>query len=479
MLLILAAVSGNVYSAMTDQWSRIEVGDLVVYTDLGADEGAALGRHLLHFRDAIVEFPYPVEEQLNPRAPALELLVFARRKDFTRLMKTRHFAAFTQPGLRRTLLVIAPSGSTAGLYRNARHEYVHYHLRNHPTGYPVWFDEGLAVMLEYLQFDNDSTTARLDTAALFKRYTGRVQERWSPSLGKLLNTTRFDHWSYERLTRFYGLMGQFTHFLYFGQLAGFTDYREALTRHLMQRGPNLATDLATSNTRLARQFEQYRQRTKPDIEIAVEPQTYPVRAQVMSAVARDRVLARAAEEANPAHAIQLYQSIARNSDINADAYVDLARAQLSSGDQTSAAESLSRAEEIMTTPSAHYLLGRASLLSAQCRFDDLPRCRQLWQQASSLIRRALEIDPERTDGMYSQGVIELYRGRPGIAVNYLKAAYGYAPWAPRLNYHLGECLRLLGDPTARIYLGNALAWSHEKHWQEIAQSSLDRLDAGD
>ena len=90
-----------------------------------------------------------------------------------------------------------------------------------------------------------------------------------------------------------------------------------------------------------------------------------------------------------------------------------------------------------------------------------------------MIREALESDPDNIEAIFSLGVIELYSGQPGRAVNYLKIAEAHAPWSPSINFHLGEAFRLLGDPIGKTYLIKARNWAHSNVWRRLAEKSLD------
>ena len=89
-----------------------------------------------------------------------------------------------------------------------------------------------------------------------------------------------------------------------------------------------------------------------------------------------------------------------------------------------------------------------------------------------MIREALESEPGNIEAIYSLGVVELYSGRPGTALNYLKIAEEHAPWSPRINFHLGEALRLLGDPAGIAYLIKARNWSNSDVWRNLAEKSI-------
>ena len=120
----------------------------------------------------------------------------------------------------------------------------------------------------------------------------------------------------------------------------------------------------------------------------------------------------------------------------------------------------------------------AADLSVQgCLFDRSEACLSRWQAANRSYRAALRQDPSRYDGILGVGLAELYRGRPGDAVNYLKIAYSRAPWAAVINYYLGESYRMMGDSRASTYLENARNWAVLDIWRVLAEESLRLQDA--
>ena len=91
-------------------------------------------------------------------------------------------------------------------------------------------------------------------------------------------------------------------------------------------------------------------------------------------------------------------------------------------------------------------------------------------------RVALQVDPERVDAAFGLGVSYLHSGQPGDAVNYLRVAFRRAPWAPRVNYYLGEAYRLSGNNRkAEIHLRKTLNWDRSAGWRELAKLALGKL----
>ena len=85
-------------------------------------------------------------------------------------------------------------------------------------------------------------------------------------------------------------------------------------------------------------------------------------------------------------------------------------------------------------------------------------------------------DGDAIGSLLGLGLAQLYTGRPGEALNYIRVAYSRAPWAALANYYLGESYRLIGDTRARGYLINARNWATEPVWRLLAEESLRRID---
>lgn len=103
-------------------------------------------------------------------------------------------------------------------------------------------------------------------------------------------------------------------------------------------------------------------------------------------------------------------------------------------------------------------------------------CLATWRQAAQLLRQALHQDPARIDAIFQLGITELYTGNPGRAVNYLRIAYQRAPWSPQINFHLGECLRLLGSSRAAWHLTQAREWTYRDSIKHLASAALEQIE---
>ena len=114
---------------------------------------------------------------------------------------------------------------------------------------------------------------------------------------------------------------------------------------------------------------------------------------------------------------------------------------------------------------------------AECRGSTASRCLDDWDEAVRHYRLALRSQPDSVGAAYGLGVVYLHTGQPGDAVNYLRVAYRRAPWAPRINFYLGEAYRLTGDRArARTHLSKAMHWDADERRRERASMALALLE---
>jgi len=406
-------------------------------------------------------------------SPPLTLLVFARRKQFVELVDKRHFAAFTAPGLATTLLVIGPSTNTASLLTNTLHEYTHFLLRTQPLSYPIWYEEGLATVLSHSDFDKARASARVGRltrpAPQGRHLAGRL------TLEKIFQTRDMTQWSGRRMSQFYRQSAELVHFFMFGHRRNQPDYRQRLQTYFENRHTDIFDSLQTTNKTLTRQWQRYLKAGKlPYDTLNVAADDTTLRSVALPAM---KVLiwhARAAEILNPAKAVAIYDSLLMHQPDNIQLRVDLTRVLLEV-DMQRAAKVLTPA--LTQAPDhAAVLVQQAALMTRQCTMWTDLRCADEWQRASLLLRRALKIDPNRQDAILHLGITELYTGNPGRAVNYLRIAHQRVPWSPKVNFHLGECLRLLGSRQASMHLQQARDWAYSDTLRVLAKAALAQID---
>ncbi len=477
--MILLVSPAHVHS---EPWWQIETKAFVIYTDVEQSDALQLAQHLHELAGLAPKYLPKAHQQDPAHTPAtqdLELLIFAKRRDFARLLNPRHFVSFTRPGLTSTLLMVAPTASRQSLLANLRHEYAHYYLRKQKLYFPPWYDEGMASLFEHVDLDKQGN-AKLDTTALFKRYAEPIRNNDHLSFKRLLSTTSFTSWPRQRLQRFYGLSGQLVHYFEYSHQRGYTDRRDSLRQFLTDGATDFESSLDVSLGQLEREFRRYRKSTdKPSPGFTIDSHQVKTNLRKMHRHEVLTVQARAAEGVNPKAALKRYSQAAELMPADAQRWVDVSRVRMNMGNTAAAEEALTNAKAL--APGATGVaIQQAELLMRDCWLPGAKDCKASWQQASDMIHSALDQDPEFLDGVYLLGLVDLYRGRADLAANYLWIVHRYAPWVPKVNYHLGECLRLLGDSRARVYLSNARDWAQEDVWRQGAEASLASLksDAG-
>ena len=117
----------------------------------------------------------------------------------------------------------------------------------------------------------------------------------------------------------------------------------------------------------------------------------------------------------------------------------------------------------------------AELLTLECIMSYQGSCTDA-PEAIKHYLAALKADHERVDAAFGLGVVYLFVGRAGDALNYLKVAYQRAPWSPRINLYLGDTYRIIGNRVkAREHLRKATLWEADKFWLQRAQMALDSI----
>jgi tetratricopeptide (TPR) repeat protein len=377
------------------------------------------------------------------------------------------------------LLVIGPSTNTASLLTNTLHEYTHYLLRTQSLSYPIWYEEGLATVLSHSDFDE---TRDIDNTKAIAR-VGRLN-RHPPQGGHLAGTLTLQtifqtrdmtQWSGRKMSQFYRQSAELVHFFMFGHRRNQPDYRQRLQTYFENRYTDIFDSLQTTNKTLTRQWQRYLEIGKlPYDTLNVAAENTILRSDDLTAM---KVLiwhARAAEILNPVKAVAIYNSLLAQQPDNIQLRVDLTRVLLEVDVQRAAkvlAPALTQAPD-----HAAVLVQQAALMTRQCTMRADLRCTDEWHQASLLLRRALKIDPNRQDAILHLGITELYTGNPGRAVNYLRIAHQRVPWSPKVNFHLGECLRLLGSRQASMHLAQARDWAYSDTLRNLASAALTRIE---
>ena len=469
--------SNLVYSSSdnADAWATYRSGHLTLITNLTPAKARQLIQSVIDFDQVLHHYISAVNADQSATKPAVTLLVFNSRKELRRLLRTNRLAAYAQPYLDEMLLVIAPPPGSRDVLANTLHEYTHYKVRTDSKSYPLWYEEGLAVVLSSAEIERDEGQVRTTVGKHLLTPPNDHAAIDSVRINDLVNTQNYQAWTAADLQKFYLKSAHLVHYFLFAPAVDQPDYRPALDTYFNQRSLGFLPTLDVSQRKLERALSRYLKRrslpfnTHQHVFEGAEIHSGPI-----SAAAVDRYRAKAALAVSPKRALDYYRRVSEAQPQNPDAWVERASAEFTNRDLAAAQQSVARALAIAPSdPNA--LIEQARHQTYTCRLSRSPACAKQWLAASQTVRQALEQDPQNLGGIYHLGIIELYTGNPGRAINYLKIVHREAPWSPRLNYHLGECLRLLGNPRAVNYLTNARDWAQLDLYRELANASLKLL----
>lgn len=419
----------------------------------------------------------PVAEQYlpgeaNPDDPPLTVIAFQRASDFRRTVGTAEMAGYMQPSFTESLMVVGPDHGGQGEHESLLHEYVHYLLRTrNDVNIPTWFDEGLASMLSSAEFrPGEVEIGVLPTA----RLEGAIRES-RLRLADVLGAADVWDWRRDRRAGFYAWSWLLVHRLMLGHQIGQHDLRAATVDFLAGNAPTLASAIGTPVPSLQRELERYLERREPRRvhEVAVE-KTSPPGYRCLSSTRTVRQLAEAVVQLNPELVARHLTTELEDRADDPELWTLMSLAEEASGRREPALDAARRAVALAPDDiSANVRL--ASTLAMGCILDVSAECRGRWQEAVPLLRRALRRDPARQDAIFTLGLAYLYSGRAGDALNYLRIAHQRQPWAPHVNFYLGESYRIIGDVRAREHLARARQWSPTELWRKMAEAGLERL----
>lgn len=473
-LIVLCLILTPAGHPAAEPWHRFAQSDMEMVSDLPVADARALLQKLVWFDRVVSEF---VARSDEVQAPPLKILVFAERQQFNRVVAQRHFAAYTLPGIAQTTLVVGPdeAGDTT---RNTLHEYMHYRLRTQPLAYPMWYEEGIASLLSTTEFTTENGHLRVTAG---HAVPDELHHLSGPSLRleTVLNATSMDPWSPQQTARFYERSTELVQFFLFAPAAGQPDYRTRLEAYFADRSGEILSALEIDTRTLAhqmRQFDASRSRTFGSFNYDLGEFAAPeVMMSEVAASEMNHLFAQTAEMPNPRHARRLYTRLAKAHPSDPRFWVGLSRTQM----QRNPKKALAALQTAASVQADHpeVLAQRAALLTRECPMDRTFVCVEQWREAAALLRQALEQDPDQFDAILRLGMIELYAGNPGGALGYLRIAHQRAPWSARVNFHLGECLRLLGNPRGTVHLAQARDWAQSEGLRNIAELAIELEEA--
>ncbi len=470
-LLGAAAGPANVAAdAFDEDWCGIDAGGFQLITDAPRKDAETMVDLLQLFRPVAERY---LPGTANAADPPLTILVFSRVRDFRRAIGSSALVGFMQPSLTDNLMVVGPDPHADGEHESLLHEYVHYLLRTREDiNIPGWFDEGMASLLSTARVSDDGMVI----GELPRQRVERSIREARLSLADVLEAEDVWDWPAPRIRGFYDYSRVLVHRLVLGHEAGRPDWRTALADHLSGAEPSLAAALGVSTAQLGRRLDRYLARAGTVTAPMPEEQAMPAEFRCLSDAERTRRLSVAILQQNPKLAVrQLRRALGGNPD-DPSLWIAMSQAQESNDAPEDALAAARHALSLAPgDPAAAVRL--AGALAVGCILEVSDECRARWQEAVPLLRTSLDRDPTHQEAIFILGLAYLYSGRPGDALNYLRIVHRRQPWAPPVNFYLGETYRLIGDSRAEAHLERARRWSPNELWRRLAEAGLERLAA--
>lgn len=455
--------------AFEREWCEVDAGGLRLISDHPRTTAEDMVALLQRFRPVAQHY---LPGSANADDPPLTVVVFARGRDFYRAMGGRDVAGYMQPSFTESLMVVGPDAHAHSEHESLLHEYVHYLLRTRRgLNIPSWFDEGLAGLLSSARVEGD----HLAVGALPKRAMERTMDDSHLSLQEVLTAEDLWDWHPRRRRSFYAWSRLLVHRLMLGDAAGRDDYRGALTEVLRGAHTSLPEAVQMSAPALERRLIRYLDRA-PEVRHGSPPP--PALNSAYRCLGESEKVARlslAVLPQNPDEAARRLRAGVDADPDNAELWTALSLAEEGRGERRASLAAARHAVHLAPDDvSANVRL--AGALAMGCILEVSTECRARWQEAVPLLRQALRRDPTRQDAIFTLGLAYLYSGRAGDALNYLRIAHQRQPWAPQVNFYLGESYRLIGDRRAAAHLQRAQRWSPTELWRKLAEAGLELLN---
>ncbi len=456
-----------------DDWIQVDTENLSFSTNLTPQEAQDLTKELLGF----MSFSKTFLPRRNEYSIPLRLIIFDEKKDFDKVVRPEKFASFTHSNLGGVLIVAAPSSKNNNdLLENLKHELSHYQMRHASVNYPLWYEEGMATMLSTaeLSISKDTLIAEFITPKPSARFplnqsTRPIRQSW---LVKHLKRKHLNNLNLRIIHNFYNDSHRLAHLFHFNTTQDERFSLNSLKHYLQDQSDSLFASLKVTPKELMNTLQKHQNETNGQRNSSVSVPTSDLQPSISTLSKKEvrKLFSVAATTTNPKAAIDLLRQATTIEPTDFLSMLELAELYATANKSKKSKSYLSKAKKLGRND-PRIKIAEASMSIRSCA-PATNNCKDYWSKAAHLIREALDIEPDNVEAIYSLGVIELYSGRPGTALNYLKVAQNQAPWSPRINFHLGEALRLLGNPTGRAHLIKARNWSNSDVWRELAEKSI-------
>ncbi len=457
------------------QWCRITTPHFDLVTDLEPNNGIELAKALEDFHRMALQLLNTDREQVRP----LRVLAFNNKDDFRETFGNNRIAGFMKPSFQEHFLVFGPDEGARRRFQVAFHEYTHYLLRRYSSlNLPIWFEEGFAVYLSTAQFV--SPTRAVVGQPVVRPSSRRILNR-RPRVSQILDERYTVDWSRHVLPGVYEKAWALVHFLYHGENAQKEAIESRIDDMLASIDRGMSSSQAISeltgynSDELIVPLRSYFQRdVLPTRTVDFERgSSQSLGVDCLDSLEARLNLARVVMTQNPLLAGRFLEDVleVRPNDVS----TLVSYSQALRGLRGKAYSVAQRALGLdPSDPGANVRM--AELIVSRCMEDIAALCKRNWGDAAELYRTALKSDPRRVDAAFGLGVVYVHTGKPGDAINYLLVAHRLAPWAPRINYYLGEAYRLSGNEVlAKLHLEKTYHWDASEDWRKRARISLSLL----
>lgn len=451
---------------LSRDWCEYETPFFSVYTDMKEQKATNTAEELLAFHHAISMFFAPNAME----GTSLHVVLFRYPREFSREFNQSKFVGVMQPSFQQHLLLLAAVSKGIDYMEVVFHEYAHYIIRSRlQRPVPRWLEEGLAQYLSTVQVEAPgiANIGKLNRRRVLVSFLETKHQEWNEILDvDIMKTDAID------LQSQYDVAWGLVHYLIHGTQESQEENPLQKINTLLAR-VNAGEDAFEAYLAIAQTNEEDLERTL--YEYLTEDQDLlhfrfdSEKETVEDLGCLDRVdkhllLALSISEFNVKRSEDILTRLNRARPNNHRVLTALSNV-------TRRKTELSRkyaAEAFQINPNvADTNIAMASALIRACVKVQDETCNQLLSDAQRLYKRALELDPQRVDAAFGLGILYLNEGKALEALDYLLVSHKHAPWSARVNFHLGEAFRQLGQlKKAAEYLRIAAHWETDEYRKE-------------
>ena len=453
-------------SILSRDWCEYETPFFTVYTDLKEKDAMYTAEELLSFHHATSMFFAPDAIE----GTSLSLVLFRYPREFSREFNQSKFVGVMQPSFQEHLLLLSAGGKNKEYMEVAFHEYAHHIIRSR-LHRPVarWLEEGLAQYLATLHIEAPgiANIGEINRRRVLVSFLETKHQEWDQILDvDIIKTDALE------LQTQYDVAWGMVHYLIHGA-------HESITEHSLQK-INMLLDRVNAGEDAFEAYLAVAETSEEELEhnlyeyLTKDQELLRLRFDVHADTVSDRgclnrvdkylLLAKSLSEFNVKRSEDILTRLNRRHPNNYRVLAALA-------DVTRRKTEISRKyamEAFEINPdAAETNIALASALIRVCVRVQDESCNQLLRQAQRMYGRALELDSQRIDAAFGLGILYLNDGKADEALDYLLVSHKHAPWSARVNFHLGETFRQLGQLTkAADYLRIAAHWETDEYRKE-------------